>query len=151
MALGKPSFLSRVLFKRSIRRWARVADAAKNTPVSVLRKQRAHARRLLVHLNRFVHVADNRLALPLIGSQAIQTSHDSDWAWRPEAWSGPLPEQGMASVPSKSILGGKFRYTTIAISRNYHCANSAIHARQIWPPTACVWMFSILMDRSCLW
>ena len=80
MAFGKPSFLSRVLFKRSIRRWARVADAAKNTPVSVLRKQRAHARRFLVHLNRFVHVANNRLALPLIGSQVIQTSHDSDWA-----------------------------------------------------------------------
>ena len=78
MALGKPSFLNRILFKRSIRRWARVVDAAKNTPVSVLHKQRARARRLLVHLNRFVHVADNRLALPLIGSQTIQTSHDSD-------------------------------------------------------------------------
>ena len=124
MALGKPSFLSRVLFKRSIRRWARVADAAKNTPVSVLRKQRAHARRLLVHLNRFVHVADNRLALPLIGSQAIQTSHDSDWAWRPEAWSGPLPEQGMASVPSKSILGGE-------ISLHHDCDFSELSLRQL--------------------
>jgi hypothetical protein len=68
------------LFKRSLRGWARIADGAKSAPISALRKQRASARRLLVHLNRFVHVADNRLALPLIGSQAIQTSHDSDWA-----------------------------------------------------------------------
>jgi hypothetical protein len=107
MAAKKQSILSKILFKRSLRGWARIADGAKSAPISALRKQRASARRLLVHLNRFVHVADNRLALPLIGSQAIQTSHDSDWAWCPEAWSGPLPTQGMASVPSKAMLGGE--------------------------------------------
>jgi len=102
MAVGRPSLLSRLTYKLSVRGWAKLADASAKTPIASLRKQRSKARQLLVHLNRFVHIADNRLALPLIGSQAIQTSHDSDWAWRPEAWCGPLPVQGMASVQSKS-------------------------------------------------
>lgn len=124
MAEKQPSMLGRLLFKRSIRRWASVADGAKITPISVLRKQRGNARRLLVHLNRFVHVADNRLALPLIGSQAIQKSHDSDWAWRPEAWCGPLPTQGMASVPSKSMLGNE-------ISLHHDCDLNELSLRQL--------------------
>ena len=124
MAAKKQSILSKMLFKRSLRGWARIADGAKSAPISALRKQRASARRLLVHLNRFVHVADNRLALPLIGSQAIQTSHDSDWAWRPEAWSGPLPTQGMASVPSKAMLGGE-------ISMHHDCELSELSLRQL--------------------
>jgi hypothetical protein len=124
MAAKKQSILSKMLSKRSLRGWARIADGAKSAPISALRKQRASARRLLVHLNRFVHVADNRLALPLIGSQAIQTSHDSDWAWRPEAWSGPLPTQGMASVPSKAMLGGE-------ISMHHDCELSELSLRQL--------------------
>jgi hypothetical protein len=107
-----------------LRRWARIADASTKTRLSILRKQRGMARRLLVHLNRFVHVADNRLALPLIGSQAIQKSHDSDWAWRPETWSGPLPVQGMASVPSKSMLGSE-------ISLHHDCDLSELSLRQV--------------------
>jgi len=124
MATTQPSLLSKLLFKRSLRRWAKVADTAKATPISVLRKQRGHARRLLMHLNRFVHIADNRLALPLIGSQAIQTSHDSDWAWRPEIWCGPLPVQGMASVPSKSMLGSE-------ISLHHDCSRTELSLRQL--------------------
>lgn len=124
MAAEKTSLLGKLLFNRSLRRWARVADAAGRTQISALRKQRGNARRLLVHLNRFVHVADNRLALPLIGSQAIQKSHDSDWAWRPEAWSGPLPVQGMASVPSKSMLGRE-------ISLHHDCDLSELSLRQV--------------------
>lgn len=124
MAAEQFSTLSKLLFKRSLRRWARVADSAKATPLAVLRKQRGEARRMLVHLNHFAHVADNRLALPLIGSQAIQTSHDADWAWRPEAWCGPLPTQGMASVPTKSMLGSE-------ISLHHDCELSELSLRQL--------------------
>lgn len=124
MAAEHPSLLNRLLFKRSLRRWARIADAAQTTSLSSLRKQRGNARRLLVHLNRFVHVADNRLALPAIGSQAIQKSHDTEWAWRPEAWTGPLPVQGMASVPTKSMLGSE-------ISMHHDCDLSELSLRQV--------------------
>lgn len=124
MPTRQPSLLSRLLFKRSLRRWARIADAAHQAPISLVRRQRARARRLLVHLNRFVHVADNRLALPAIGSQAIRKAHDSDWAWRPEAWTGPLPTQGIASVPSKSMLGNQ-------LTLHHDCTLSELSLRQI--------------------
>lgn len=124
MSAKRSSVLGRLLFNRSLRRWARVADSAAKAPLSAVRKQRGQARRLLVHLNRFVHEADNRLALPLIGSQAIQTSHDSDWAWRPEAWCGPLPKQGMATVPTKSMLGRE-------VTLHHDCNLSELSLRQI--------------------
>ena len=124
MPTNRPSFLSRLFHKRSLRRWARTADNAPKAPLSVLRRQRGAARRLLVHLNRFVHVADNRLALPAIGSQAIRKAHDADWAWRPEAWTGPLPKQGIASVPSKSMLGKQ-------LTLHHDCALSELSLRQL--------------------
>lgn len=124
MFAKQSTVLSRLLFKRTLRRWARIADAAKTTPIPTLRKQRGMARNYLVHLNHFVHVADNRLALPAIGSQAIQKSHDTDWAWRPEAWTGPLPVQGMASVPSKSVLGSE-------LSLHHDCKLSELSLRQL--------------------
>lgn len=124
MPLNRPSLIGRLLFKRSLRRWARIADAAKQTHLSTLRKQRGSARRLLVHLNRFVHVADNRLALPAIGSQAIQKAHDVDWAWRPQAWCGPLPVNGIASVPSKSMLGNE-------VTLHHDCSLSEMSLRQV--------------------
>ncbi|MEM9579869.1 MAG: DUF6478 family protein [Pseudomonadota bacterium] len=124
MAPRRPSVMGRLFYNRSLRRWARIADAARDAPLPLLRRQRARARRLLAHLNRFVHVADNRLALPLIGSQAIRRSHDSDWAWRPEAWCGPLPQQGMASVPSKSMLGRE-------LTLHHDCILSELSLRQL--------------------
>lgn len=124
MAAGRTSVLGRLIFRSALRRWARVADAAQTAPLPALRRQRARARRLLVHLNKFVHVADNRLALPAIGSQAIQKTHDTEWAWRPEAWTGPLPKHGMASVPSKSLLGRE-------ISMHHDCSLSELSLRQL--------------------
>lgn len=124
MAVNRPSLLSRFFFKTALNRWARTADEAGEVSLPVLRRQRARARRMLAHLNRFVHVADNRLALPLIGSQAIQKAHDADWAWRPQAWSGPLPVQGMASVPSKSMLGHE-------VSLHHDCDLSELSLRQV--------------------
>jgi len=64
------------------------------------------------------------LALPAIGSQAIRKAHDADWAWRPEAWTGPLPKQGIASVPSKSMLGKQ-------LTLHHDCALSELSLRQL--------------------
>ncbi len=124
MEQGLSSLFDRVFFLKSVRSWARAAEQADSVPLRLLRHQRGHARRLLVHLNRFVHIADNRLALPTIGSQAIQKSHEADWSWRPEAWTGPLPAQGMASVPSKSMLGSE-------ISLHHDCEFTELSLRQL--------------------
>ncbi|MGX9356235.1 DUF6478 family protein [Roseobacteraceae bacterium S113] len=89
----------------SLRRWSRAARHAKDTQLSTLREQRAAARKLRQKLDQVIHVADERLQLPLVGSKAMQVPHNSDWSWRPELWRGRLPVPGMASVQSKSMLG----------------------------------------------
>ena len=71
----------------------------------VLRRQRARARALKTHLDKLIHVADERLALPAVGSTNFPKPHNADWAWRPELWRGPLDTPGMSSVETRSMLG----------------------------------------------
>ena len=52
-----------------------------------------------------MHVADNRLALPRIGSNAFSRPCGTEWSWRPRLWRGPLARKGMSAVPSKTNLG----------------------------------------------
>ena len=105
MADKSLSFLDKISHRRSMRRWARAARNAGDTGLSMLRQHRVAARLLRSHLDRLIHRADERLALPVIGSTAFPRPHNADWAWRPELWRGPLPTPGMSSVQTKSMLG----------------------------------------------
>ena len=96
-----------IAFARSRNRWANAARQADKTDLSELRVQRQRARQLRRHLDELIHVAESRLALPMIGSTAFRRPHGSDWGWRPELWRGPLPTPGLASVQSKSMLGSE--------------------------------------------
>ena len=91
--------------KMALRRWARTARGAHTMELSALRAERNWARRLRQHLDRLIHTADDRLALPPVGSNAMQVPHNADWSWRPELWRGRLPVPGLSSVQSKSMLG----------------------------------------------
>ena len=82
------------------------------------------ARLLKTQIDEILHVADSRLALPLIGSQSFPRPHDCDWAWRPELWTGPLPVKGMSSVASKRMLG---REATLF----HDCTHSELTLRQL--------------------
>ncbi|MBO6866271.1 MAG: hypothetical protein JJ877_04445 [Thalassococcus sp.] len=117
-------FLSRILTRRSVRRWAKLAKEATVADLRDLRKQRAQAREIKRHIDSLIFYADGRLALPAIGNQSFPKPHDADWAWRPELWSGPLPSPGIASVESKAMLG---REATMF----HDCARSEITLRQI--------------------
>jgi Family of unknown function (DUF6478) len=97
--------LDRLFQERSLRRWRRAARNSPNTPLTELRIQRNHARQLRTHLDRMIHVADGRLALPMIGTSYFPKPHGTDWSWRPQLWRGPLPVPGLSSVPTKSMLG----------------------------------------------
>lgn len=107
--MGNPgnSLIDRLARRRELRRWRAQADAAATTELSALRRARSQARQLRTHLDRLIHVAESRLALPRIGSNAFPLPQGTDWSWRPEIWRGPLPVQGLASVASKSMLGGE--------------------------------------------
>jgi len=99
------NFLEGKVFSRNILRWARAARRARQTDLSQLRRQRNKARLLKTHLDRLIHIADDRLALPMIGSTNFFKPHNADWAWRPELWRGPLPTPGYSAIANKSTLG----------------------------------------------
>ena len=124
MAKFGSRLIRNAIHRASVRRWARVAREAAETPLAHLRAQRSRARELRVHLDRLIHEAESRLALPMIGSSAFPKPFDADWAWRPELWRGPLPTPGMSSVESKSMLGHE-------VTLFHDCVRSELTLRQL--------------------
>lgn len=118
------SLIDRVGHRRALRRWRRIADQAAATDLSSLRNLRHQAKQLRRHLDRMIHVAENRLTLPLIGSQSFHTPLGSDWSYRPELWRGPIFPPGYSAVASKTQLGSE---TTI----HHDCRVSELTFRQI--------------------
>ena len=113
-----------LVYRGSLRRWARAAADVGTTDLSLLRVQRGRARQLKTHLDRLIYGAESRLALPMIGSSAFHKPHGSDWSWRPELWRGPLPSPGMSSVENKSMLGDE-------VTLFHDCDRSELTLRQL--------------------
>ncbi|TMM52450.1 DUF6478 family protein [Sulfitobacter sabulilitoris] len=118
------SFLDTAFYLHAIRRWARIARNAGVTDLAQLRRERGRARLLKAHLDRLIHTADERLALPIIGSTSFPKPHNADWAWRPELWRGPLATPGMSSVGTKSMLGSE-------VTLFHDCDYSELTLRQL--------------------
>ncbi|MCZ0813426.1 MAG: DUF6478 family protein [Pseudomonadota bacterium] len=120
----RSSFLDWFLYRRALRYWRKAARGAARSHLSLLRSQRARARNLRHSLNEVIATADNRLALPMIGSHAFPKPHGTDWAWRPALWSEPLPVPGRSTVQSKSQLGDE-------VTLFHDCQQSELTLRQI--------------------
>lgn len=105
--MAKRSFgiIDRALHKRSLWRWSRAAQSAETADLPTLRRDRTEARALSQKLDEVIFVAENRLAMPRIGSNVFPRPAGTDWSWRPELWRGPLPEKGLAAVESKTLIG----------------------------------------------
>ncbi|WP_121060672.1 DUF6478 family protein [Chachezhania antarctica] len=101
------SFFDLFLHRRTVRRWRKAARDAPTVSLTTLKAQRTRARQLRAHIDRLIHVADGRLALPRIDSSQFQKPHGTDWAWRPEAWRGPLTKPGLAAVPTRAPFGNE--------------------------------------------
>lgn len=117
-------FLSKLFHRRVLRHWQRAAAQAANMPLPQLRQQRNQARVLRGQLDRLIHIAEGRLALPQIGSSFFPRPHGTDWSWRPELWRGSMPTPGISSVPSKSKLGEE-------ITLFHDCGVSELTLRQL--------------------
>ncbi|MCZ4352570.1 DUF6478 family protein [Roseovarius aestuarii] len=113
-----------IVHRRGVRRWTKAARRAGEMPLQELRRERGMARKLLFSLNELAAIADNRLALPMIGSNAFPKPHGTDWSWRPSLWCLPLPSPGMSSAPSKSKLGDE-------LTLFHDCAHSELTLRQV--------------------
>jgi hypothetical protein len=98
-----------ILHQRILRRWGRAARDAEKLDLETLRALRARAREIWRRLNRVIYVAEERLTLPAIGSDAIQKPLYTDWAYRPEVWRGPVQPLGMVAVESQSAYGGELK------------------------------------------
>jgi len=107
-----------------LRVWNSAASRAESADLPKLCSQRTRARLLRYHLNRLIHIADNRLALPMIGSDAIQKPYDADWAWRPEVFRGSLSVPGIASVQNKTTMGEQ-------VTMFHDCSVSELTLRQL--------------------
>lgn len=116
--------LNALAYQRVLRRWRRLAVAAETIELSRLRRWQARAIELRKHIERVIHVSEARLTLPLLGSNAMQPPLFSDWAWRPEVWSGPLAPSGQAEVPSGYVLGHEVKLF-------HDCRRSELILRQV--------------------
>jgi hypothetical protein len=99
------TFLDRLASRRMRHYLTRAAEVAPTVELDALREMRAEARRLRRGLDGFLHVADGRLALPLLGTNAMNRPPVAVWLWRPELWRGPVEPRGVAGVQSRTRFG----------------------------------------------
>ena len=118
------SFWTTTFYRRAVSRWAVAAREASKAKLSVLRRQSLRARALRTHLDTLIHVADERLALPVIGSLSFPKPHNADWAWRPDLWRRAIAQRGISSVANKSMLGDE-------VTLFHDCATSELTLRQV--------------------
>lgn len=124
MASKLNSLIGRWVQQGALARWAIAARKAPTAPLDVLRKQRHRARRLRALVDELNHIADNRLALPRVGSNAFARPGGTEWSWRPQLWRGPLARKGMAAVESKTTLGDE-------VTLFHDCKISELTLRQV--------------------
>lgn len=116
--------LTGLLEKRTLRRWTQVMHSVDDMDPVALKTVRNRARALNRRLEQVLHVADGRLTLPYAENAAIRRPMHSDWAWRPELWSGPIKPAGMASVANKTQIGSE--------AKVFHdCAHAELSLRQM--------------------
>ncbi len=115
---------SSIKHARAMRLWQRVEYQAASAPLQDLRKLRTMARQMRRQLNRVNHIADGRLTLPVLGSNAMSLPPQTDWAHRPEVWTGPISPIGVAAAASKTKIGDE---TTLF----HDCQLSELSLRQI--------------------
>ena len=124
MANRIKTIIGQISQRRALRRWAKLAKSVKDMDLEALRVTRGRARTLMRPLERLIHVADGRLMLPLIGSNAIQQPLNSDWVYRPEIWRGPVSPRGISAAKNKAALGKE-------VTVFHDCKVSELTLRQI--------------------
>ncbi len=124
MANFLTSALDNIGQRLALRRWQRNADKAKSLDLSGLKRMRGSGRQLRGQLDRFLFVADERLTLPLIGSNSFQKPLHSDWWYRPELWRGPIQPLGLAAAKTKSTFGEE-------VTLFHDCRISELTVRQL--------------------
>ncbi|MEM1388429.1 MAG: DUF6478 family protein [Pseudomonadota bacterium] len=101
--------LDALMHQTALRGWTRAARRADIIDLDALVRLRSRARRMHARINKVLHVAEARLTLPAIGTNAIQKPLHTDWAYRPDLWRGPLQPPGKVAVESKTEFGSELK------------------------------------------
>ncbi len=109
MAKRFSGLIDAAFHRRMLGRWGRAARRVGEMDVRALRTLRNRAREIRRRLNQVIHVAEGRLTLPAVGSNAIVKPLYTDWAYRPELWRGPLSPLGMVAVESRTEYGDEVK------------------------------------------
>ncbi len=107
MALRR--ILDGLFHRRILRRWSRAAGQAQGLSLDHLRQLRNRAREIRRRLDRVIYVAEGRLTLPAVGSNAIVKPLYTEWAYRPELWRGPIHPLGMVAVETQTAYGDEVK------------------------------------------
>lgn len=116
--------LSVLSHARALWRWQRAEDRVATADLALVRRLRRRARELHARLERVLQIADARLTLPRLDSNAIRRPPLTDWAFRPEAWRVPIRPMAAVAVASRTWLGE-------AVTVFHDCAISEITVRQV--------------------
>jgi len=101
--------ISRYAQRARLARWRRLAAEAPSMAPAALRDLRADARQIGREIKRILQIADQRLAQPAAGSDAMQRPATADWAWRPDLWRMPIDLAGLAPVENGCEINGETR------------------------------------------
>jgi hypothetical protein len=114
-------FLEKRMLRKSVERWAALADHAGALPAQEAQDLQRTARRLRRKLDLFVASAEAGLIPD--GQSEILRPDQCDWAWRPDPWTAPRVPSGVVEVPSPHKL-------TDSVTLFHDCARSEITLRQ---------------------
>jgi len=118
------TLLDRLVMRRAAARLARLGTRAASADPAALKALRPPLRQMRREIDRVLHEAEGRLALPLAGADAMRKPLHCDWAWRPEIWRGPVSPPGLAAAETRSGFGSQ---ATVF----HDCAQSELTLRQI--------------------
>ena len=105
MAVGGTGLMSRMLDARTTRGWDRAARRAADMDLADLARLRDHAAETKRHVDRTLLRAEERLALPMIGSAEVPRPAGADWSHRPATWREPAEPVGLVAPASGAGLG----------------------------------------------
>ena len=124
MSFNSVSIFDRLLLRRSLRLWRGAAERAEQTAPAPLRRLRSQARQMQREVERFLRLADARLAGEDARAASIQRPEMADWAWRPQVWSALTRPAGHAAIASGTAIGDDIKLF-------HDCGESEIALRQI--------------------
>ena len=93
--------LDRIVERETLRRWKRTLGSSERDDPRVLKTLTGRARALSAELDRVIHAAETRAA----NADGFARPLHTEWAWRPELWSGPVRPAGLSSAPSGRGFG----------------------------------------------